>query len=135
MVCLLLTRERTAVELQFARLESKPKDKEATESCLQTISTHLKITVDIARNYLEDEDTSFANGIVPITGVISDHHSLVTMFRQRESGHAIAADDSDALYVLKRSLEKKNNLWGLAGTAFQCCYLTSGSYRNTDVRF
>lgn len=115
-------------------MKSKPKDKEATESCLQAISTHLKITIDISRNYLEDEDTSFANGIVPITGVISGHHSLVAMLRQRELGHAITAEDSDGLYVLKRSLEKKNNLWGLAGASFPCCYLTSGSTRNTDVR-
>ncbi|QGA17292.1 hypothetical protein EYB26_004963 [Talaromyces marneffei] len=109
----------TAVELQFTRLTNTAQDKEASSSCLQAISTHIKITIDIARNYLEDEDTNFATDIVPITGVISDYHTLVAIFRQRDLGHEIATDDSEGLIVLKRSLNKKSNLWDLADKYIQ----------------
>lgn len=112
-----LTRARTAVELQFTKLTNTTNDEETSSSCVQAIATHLKITIDIARNYLEDEDTNFANGIVPITSVISGHHASVAMFRQRQLGHSIITDDSKGLAVLKASLKKKTNLWGLAGTS------------------
>jgi hypothetical protein len=101
-------------------LTKKTKNKEGPDSCLQAISTHLKITIDIARNYLEDEQTEFANGIVPITSVISSQHALMAISRQRELGLKTETGEPEELFVLRESLQKKSKVWGLAGASIQC---------------
>ncbi|EED18773.1 hypothetical protein TSTA_124920 [Talaromyces stipitatus ATCC 10500] len=110
-IALLLT---SAIELQFAKLTKNPQDAKATESCLQGVSTLLKITTDITRNYLEDKDVKFANGIVPIASVVSNHHSLVAICRQREIDRIATMEKLDELIVFRDALQKNRELWGLA---------------------
>ena len=118
-----LSDKRTAIELQFAILSKATRDNEATGSCIQAISTHAQIIVDISRNYLEDRETTVSHGIVPIASVISCRHALIARIRLRELSAAILKDDSTDSIILKESLQKKSEVWGLAGTSIHRCIL------------
>lgn len=54
------------------------------------------------------------------------------MFRQKESGHAVTVNYSDEITILKESLKKMNDLWGLAGMSIQPDYMT-GQFVGTGI--
>lgn len=107
--------QSASTELQFVRLRESDSDKEALESSLRTLSTFLRIIVDIAEHYVMDQSQSPNRDVVPIANVIANYRASVAIYQQNVLDHAMTADNTRMLAILQEALQFNSSWWGLSG--------------------